>query len=51
MPVYKGTIPHEQASKYSGSQVLIKPTSNGTGVRAGGAMSCFRECWCQRCIS
>ncbi len=43
VPVYNGTIPHEQASKYGGSQVLIKPASNGTGVKAGGAMRAVLE--------
>ena len=43
IPVLKGTIPHEQSSKFGGSQVFIKPASNGTGVKAGGAMRAVLE--------
>jgi small subunit ribosomal protein S5 len=38
IPIYKGTIPHEQLAKYSGAIVLIKPASEGTGILSGGAM-------------
>lgn len=38
VPVLKGTIPHEQAAKFGGAEVLLKPASHGTGVKAGGAM-------------
>jgi small subunit ribosomal protein S5 len=43
VPVINGTIPHEQAAKYGGAKVLIKPASEGTGVKAGGAMRAVLE--------
>lgn len=41
--VVKGTVPHEQESKYCGARVFIKPASPGTGVVAGGAMRAVFE--------
>lgn len=43
VPVLKGTIPHEQFSKFGGAEVFIKPASHGTGVKAGGAMRAVLE--------
>ena len=43
VPIYKGTIPHEQTAKYGGARGFLKPASGGTGVKAGGAMRAVLE--------
>ncbi len=43
IPVINGTIPHEQAARFGGADILLKPASSGTGVKAGGAMRAVLE--------
>ncbi len=43
VPVINGTIPHVQRAKYGGASVFLKPASEGTGVKAGGAMRAVLE--------
>lgn len=43
IPVINKTIPHEQTAKFGGANVLLKPASSGTGVKAGGAMRAVLE--------
>ncbi len=43
VPVHNGTIPHEQSAKFGGSRIFLKPASEGTGVKAGGAMRAVLE--------
>ncbi len=43
IPIINGTIPHEQAARYGGASVWMKPAAHGTGVKAGGAMRAIFE--------
>jgi small subunit ribosomal protein S5 len=43
VPIINGTIPHAQEAKFGGANILLKPASSGTGVKAGGAMRAVLE--------
>lgn len=43
IPLFNGTIPHDQLAKEGAAKVLIKPAALGTGVIAGGSMRAILE--------
>lgn len=38
VPIVKGTIPHEEFGKFKAGKIIIKPSAEGRGIIAGGAM-------------
>lgn len=38
IPIVKGTIPHEVTGKFKAGKILMKPSAEGRGIIAGGAM-------------
>ncbi len=43
VPLVKGTIPHEIATKHKSAKIRLLPASEGTGVIAGGALRVILE--------
>ena len=38
IPIVKGSIPHEVAGKFKAGKIILKPSAEGRGIIAGGAM-------------
>ena len=38
IPIFNGTLPHEEYGKHGGARIHLIPASEGTGMKAGGAV-------------
>ena len=43
VPLYNGTLPHDQEAKVGGARILLKPAAPGTGLIAGGVVRTILE--------
>lgn len=43
VPIINGTIPHEVIGQYGAAKVLLKPSSSGTSIVAGGSVRVVAE--------